>query len=102
MNVKKFLSSESKIREICEKHDLSFLGLFGSYATGDENEDSDVDILYEFKDGVKKSLLDIVHVKQNIEDIIHKPVDIVSRANIKPFLKQFILPETKTLYEEVK
>lgn len=61
-----------KLQNICEANDISYLGLFGSYAVGKQREDSDVDLL----------------------------VDLVSRKNIKPLLKPFINKQLILLYGE--
>lgn len=94
-----FLSPED-IKQLCQEEDLAYLGLFGSYARGEQREDSDMDFLYEFKPGLKKSYFDVAHVKQKLEAITARPVDVTSRIHIKPQLKSSILTDVITLYEE--
>jgi|TARA_B110000902_G_scaffold217960_1_gene251526 hypothetical protein len=70
---------------------LVSIALFGSYAEGKANEDSDIDLLVEFKKGTpnlsrKKSLL-----KQKIKNQFHLDVDICREKYIKPYFKQQIL-----------
>ena len=64
--------------------------IFGSYARGDYTEESDVDILVEFRAGIKKSLLDLVDLKQHIEDDIGKVVDIVTRKGLDQKINKYV------------
>jgi len=87
-----------KLQNICEANDISYLGLFGSYATGKQQEDSDVDLLVDFKN--TKSLLEKGRVLIELQNLFNKEVDLVSRKNIKPSLKPFINKQLITLYGE--
>ena len=80
---------KKKIRKILKKCGIVRAGIFGSYARGEQKKNSDVDILIQpTKD---MSLLDFVHVKHELEDILGKKVDLVSYKYIHPYLKEKIL-----------
>jgi len=80
---------KKKIRKILKKYGIVRAGIFGSYARGEQKKNSDVDILIQpTKD---MSLLDFVHVKHELEDILGKKVDLVSYKYIHPYLKEKIL-----------
>ena len=85
-----------KLQAICEANDISYLGLFGSYAVGQEKEDSDVDLLIDFKN--IKSLLEKGRVIVELQNLFNREVDLVSRRNIKPSLKPYINKQLITLY----
>jgi len=87
-----------KLRNICEANDILYLGLFGSYAVGKEQEDSDVDLLVDFNS--TKSLLEKGKVLVELQNLFDKDVDLVSRKNVKPSLKPFINKQLVTLYGE--
>ena len=87
-----------KLHDICEANDISYLGLFGSFATGQEREDSDVDLLVDFKN--TKSLLEKGRVIVELQKLFNREVDLVSRKNIKSSLKPFINIHLITLYGE--
>jgi len=89
--------SPNIVRKICLKNQINYLGLFGSYARGDNQPDSDVDLLVEF--GATKSLFDLMRVKKEFETTLHKDVDLVLRKNIKPLIKPYIERDLVTLYE---
>lgn len=87
-----------KLQEICEANDISYLGMFGSYAVGKQRQGSDIDLLVDFSN--TKSLLEKGRVLIELQNLFKRQVDLVSRRNIKPSLKPFINKQTITLYEQ--
>ncbi len=88
-----------KMAPVFEKYALEYAGIFGSYARGDEKEESDVDIL--FRRGSKKlSLLDHIGMKDEISDILNKKVDLVSESAIIPYFKDHIFNDLRVIYGE--
>ncbi len=80
----------NKIIPVLKKYEIKKAGLFGSYARGDFNQNSDIDLLVEInKHGF--SLLDFIGIKLNIEDETGKKVDLVEYKTIKPLIKNEIL-----------
>ena len=71
--------------------------LFGSYARGEEREDSDVDILVDFDDHV--GLLKHVNIMYGLEDIIGKKVDLVTNGTLLPFAERTANRDKKLIYE---
>lgn len=65
--------------------------IFGSFVRGEEREDSDIDFLVELPSD--KSLFDFVDLKQKLEDVLHKKVDLVEYIMVKPRIKDRILNE---------
>ena len=82
-----------KIRPTLERHGVKKAAVFGSFARGEESRESDVDILIEFQQSNDKSLLDLVALKLDLEDILEKKVDVVEYSTIKPLLRKNILKE---------
>jgi len=85
-----------ELQNICKNNDISYLGIFGSYAVGKERKDSDVDLLVDFGD--TKSLLEKGKIILELQDFFKKDVDLISRKNIKPSLRPFITKQLITLY----
>lgn len=73
---------KNKKPELEKKYSLSELGLFGSYARGDNNEHSDIDILVDFKGRVDG--FEYIRLAHELEDLFQHKIDIVSRGGIKP------------------
>ena len=59
------------------KYGISRMGIFGSVARGEQNENSDVDILFEGK----ANLLLHVRIKNELEELLGSPVDLVLMRN---------------------
>jgi predicted nucleotidyltransferase len=62
--------------------------LFGSYVRGDENEESDIDMLVELPKG--KTLLDLIRLERKLESILGKDVDVTTYKSVSPLLRQYI------------
>jgi hypothetical protein len=84
------------IISILKRHSITRAGIFGSFARGNENPDSDIDILVEFDKQI--SLLEFVGIKYELEDILEKKVDLVEYQSIKPRLKKRIMSEEIRIY----
>jgi uncharacterized protein len=78
--------------EIKEKFKAEVVGIFGSYARGEEKEGSDIDVLVRFEEGA--SLFDLVGIGYYLEDIFGVPVDVVSERGLNPIIKNDILKGT--------
>ncbi len=81
----------SDIIRILKKYGVKKVGIFGSYATGENNNKSDIDILIEVKKGT--SLIGFVGIKLDLEDHLNKKVDLLTYKSIHPYLKKKILRE---------
>lgn len=78
--------------EVKEKYKASLKGVFGSYAKGEECEESDVDVLVEFEPGA--DLIHFVGLSLFLEEIIGCKVDVVPYDAIRAEIKANILKET--------
>jgi predicted nucleotidyltransferase len=65
-----------------KKYPISELGIFGSYARGDFNEKSDIDILVDFHARIDG--FDYIRLAHELEDTLHHKLDLISRKGIKP------------------
>ncbi|MCB8964813.1 MAG: nucleotidyltransferase family protein [Bacteroidales bacterium] len=78
-----------------KEYHLKRIGIFGSFARGEQTEKSDIDILVEFEDGTD-NLFDLKQMlRTEIQSIFRVPVDICREKYIKPFFKDQILREVK-------
>ncbi len=82
---------ESKILVVLQRHDVKRASLFGSIVRGEMREDSDIDLLVEFQG--RKSLLDLVGLKLDLEDTIKRRFDVVTYKSLSPLLKDRIMAE---------
>jgi len=77
--------------EILKKHDVKRASLFGSIVREKMTDESDIDILIEFKG--EKSLLDLAGLKIALEEALKCKVDVLTYNSIHPLLKEQILNE---------
>ncbi len=67
------------------------IGVFGSVAREENTDASDVDVVVELG---RPDLLALVGIKQELEEMLHQPVDVVRyRAGMNAYLKQRIEQE---------
>ena len=78
-------------REILErKYKVKNIAIFGSYARGDQNEESDVDILVEFSEPVGMLF---IHCADYLEEILERKVDLLTPDAIKPNRRTYVMEE---------
>lgn len=87
----KILNAIRNNRDAIRAFGVRRLGLFGSYATGEEHEGSDLDFIVEFD---KKSFDAYMGLKLFLEDLFKCKVDLVLSNSIKPRLRTIILNQT--------
>ncbi len=89
---------KEKTKDLFEKSGVAFAGLFGSFARGEEHEESDVDIMVKFNDHQEVSLLDFFALQNSLEDILGKKVDLTAQNSLNPRLKLKIISDLQTIY----
>jgi len=70
------------------------LGLFGSYAKGKQNVQSDIDLLVEFEEG-KKTFDNFIHLSFLLEDLLGKKIELVTLESLSPYIKPNITKEVE-------
>jgi uncharacterized protein len=71
------------IAAFCVRWRISELAIFGSVLREDFRPESDVDLLVSFSDTAHWSLTDMVHMQQELQDLIGRPVDLVERKAVE-------------------
>jgi hypothetical protein len=82
-------------RDLQQQYKVKSIAIFGSYIRGQQNEESDLDILVEFTSPV--SLLHIVSLENHLTDILDVQVDVIPRKSIREELRGTILREAVPL-----
>ncbi len=81
----------AEILDVAVRHGARDVRVFGSLARGEGSEGSDLDLLVKLGEG--RSLLDLVGLKQDLEDLLHRPVDVVTEKALSPYLREQVLSE---------
>ncbi len=84
-----------RILALARQHGASNVRVFGSMARGEERAGSDLDLLVTLGEG--RSLLDLAALKLELEDLVERPVDLVSDRGLSPFLGPTILADARPL-----
>ena len=96
MKVKNLIAEKrEEILKIAHKYGARNVRLFGSAARGRTSKSSDVDLLVEMEPG--RSLLDIVAIKQDLEDLLGRKVDVVTENALSPYIRAEVLREAMSL-----
>ncbi|WP_186300011.1 nucleotidyltransferase family protein [Algoriphagus algorifonticola] len=76
------------IKSITQRIKPTLVGVFGSYARGEQNEKSDLDILIDFE--TKVDLLELIGLEQELSEMLGVRVDLVTRRSLNSSLKSYI------------
>jgi len=91
-------AEKEKIVEIYKRNDISYCALFGSFARGEANKESDVDLLIRF--AKPKTLLRHIGVTHQLEDVLGKDVDLVTENELSSHIRESVLRDLTVIYGE--
>jgi len=90
---------ENILIELSHKYNIIELGLFGSVLRDDFSLNSDIDILIEFSPDTQYSFFDVLHIKEDFQKQLGRPIDLVEKEGIKnPYRRNEILSTNKVIY----
>ena len=70
------------------------IGFLGSYARGEQNQKSDIDVLVEFVEGNSVDFFDFIELEDFLSKHLGIKVDLATKNALKPLIKDQILKET--------
>ena len=88
-----------KIRAVLTRQPVVRAWLFGSYSRGEETPLSDVDIMVQYDDKERITLLTISRIMTKLSDAIGKKVDLVEDGQLLPFAKESVDQDKILIYE---
>jgi uncharacterized protein len=88
-------SKRAAILRAAARHGTEDTNVPTPVARGEAREDSDLDLLINLEPG--RSLLDLVAIKQDLEDLLGRGVDVVTEASISPYIRNRVLAEARSL-----
>ena len=88
-------ANRAKILALAEKYGASNVRVFGSVARGEAQADSDVDFLIDLEPG--RSLLDHIGLKQDLEDLLGRSVDVAESVTLHDLIRDRVLRDAIAL-----
>ncbi len=88
-----------KTRPIFEKHGFLKVGIFGSRARGDNQSDSDVDLLFS-SEGNNLGYAEKQEIQEELESVLGIGVDLVPDTRVVARMRPFIMKDLKIIYEK--
>jgi uncharacterized protein len=89
------LPFREEILKIASKYGAYNVRVFGSVARGEAKPDSDVDFLVEMETG--RNLLDRIGLKQDLEELLKREVDVAKPSNLHQLIRDKVLQEAVVL-----
>ncbi|MCK4594925.1 nucleotidyltransferase domain-containing protein [bacterium] len=97
--------SEEELRRLCRRWRIERLSLFGSVSKGESGPLSDVDLLVEFEEGTRITLLDFVNIRYELGNLFNKRIDLISKRGLlnsgNEMRREEIIRTARTIYEKV-
>lgn len=90
--------SKKRIAEICRRHKIRELSLFGSQVRGNFSAKSDFDFLVEFQPEARIGFIELGKIQDELEQIVQTQVDLVPKDGLKPLIRQTVLSEAEIVY----
>ena len=90
-------SDRERLADVCRRFGVARLEVFGSMSRGDDRDDSDVDLLYELEPDAELGW-EIEDLAAELEEVLCRPVDLVSKRGLHPALRNIVLGEARPLY----
>lgn len=75
------------LTEVKSRFGVRRIGLFGSYARGEQRRGSDVDIIVEFKEPTFDNFMDLVFF---LENLLGREVDLVTPNSLSPHIRPVV------------
>jgi len=85
------ISNRKELIALARKHGTSNIRVFGSVSRKEETRDSDIDLLVDMAENA--SLLDLARLKNELKDLLGRPIDITTKPALHPILADKIMKE---------
>jgi len=95
MGLESLRQHRREILDAAARHGVRDVRVFGSIARGDDDENSDVDLLVDVEPG--RTLLDVIGFEQDLQQLLRRHVEVLTDGGLSPYLQQRILAEAAPL-----
>jgi hypothetical protein len=86
-----------RLADICRRHDVARMRVFGSASRGEAGPDSDIDFLVDF--AAPKGFFELIRLEDELEAFFGRPVDVVTEPGLSPYLREPILASASVIFD---
>ena len=86
-----------RLADICRRHDVARLRVFGSASRGEAGPDSDIDLLVDF--AAPKGFFELIRLEDELTAFFGRPVDVVTEPGLSPYLREPILASASVIFD---
>ncbi|MCH7872112.1 MAG: nucleotidyltransferase family protein [Planctomycetes bacterium] len=87
-----------QVAEVCRRHNVRELAVFGSAARGDTRPDSDIDVLIDFEPSVRIGFIALSRLNRDLEALFGRRVDVVTKRGLNPRIRDRVLAEAEVVF----
>jgi hypothetical protein len=88
-----------ELAQICQRHHIRKLSLFGSRAKGTARADSDIDLLVEFEAEARPSYLDLAEIESELSlRLGGVAIDLRTAGELSPYFRDEVLSQARVQY----
>jgi uncharacterized protein len=80
-------------KPVLDRFGVKSIAVFGSFAHGEARPDSDLDILVDYREDARPDLFDFIELKQHLEALVGRRVDLATPEALHRRLRERILAE---------
>ena len=88
-----------QLAELCRRHHILRLCLFGSVLRDDFRAESDVDVLVEFEPEQQYTYFTLAQIENDLSSLLGRTVDLHVSKSLHPFLRDKVLGQAEALYD---
>ena len=88
----------SELAELCRRHHIVRLSLFGSVLRKDFGPSSDIDVLAEFDPGAKVTFFTLARIQDELSELLGRTVDLHLPRSLSPHLRDRVVSQARELY----
>ena len=89
---------DDQVAEICRRHQVKELSVFGSAARGEMRPDSDIDLLVDFLPEARPGLMGLSAMMREFSALLGRRVDLAVKPALKPSIRTEVLSDAQVIY----
>ncbi|OGI94237.1 hypothetical protein A3A03_03120 [Candidatus Nomurabacteria bacterium RIFCSPLOWO2_01_FULL_40_18] len=89
---------KEKATQVLAKYPVTYAGVFGSFARGEESKESDVDIMIRLVPEHTFSLFDLVGLQSELAENIGRKVDLFTEKGVDKYIRKYVIRDLHPIY----